>query len=251
MSVFDEFDFRVNVPASKREERRESRSSDVVPPGSPPPPPPREQALVPPPSPPPVITPDQTARLLKSPEVRGKVTIGLGTNHANGIGRNHGQSSKGQENGTNGHVAPEPQEVEQTQEPETQELPRDSESDAYPWIPTSPRTVRANPPDFTKHIPGRGNFKTCDPTLHHAKEEKYNTGCGRLFKHEKPITRQDGSWEGKEADTLEVKDPREEMDAAIRELGKGSKKNAVKGLIVLEPYDVSNVCNPCLTCLPG
>ena len=62
-----------------------------------------------------------------------------------------------------------------------------------------------------------------------------------MFKHEKPITRQDGSWEGKEADTLEVKDPREEMDPAVRELGKGSKRNAVKGLIVLEPYDVSHL----------
>lgn len=167
----------------------------------------------------------------------------------NGVGRSHGHSGKGQENGTNGHVSMEMDEVEQTQEPQTQELPGVSDENNYPWIPTSPGTVRANPPDFTKHIPGRGNFKTCDPTLHHAKEEKYNTGCGRMFKHEKPITRQDGSWEGKEADTLEVKDPRKEMDPAIRELGKGSKKNAVRGLIVLEPYDVSSFGNACLTCL--
>lgn len=237
MSVFDDFDFRVNVQASKREESRESRSSDVAPPVSPPPlpppPPPPDQALPPPPSPPSVITPDQTARLLKSPEVRGKVTIGLGNSQANGVGRD---PIKEQENGTSGYVVAESQETEHSQD-----RPDNSDADFYPWIPTSPRTTRANPPDFIRHIPGRGNFKTCDPALHHVKEEKYNTGCGRMFKHEKPITRQDGSWEGKEVDTLEVKDPREEMDPAVRELGKGSKKNAVKGLIVLEPYDVSSI----------
>lgn len=225
MSVFDEFDARVNNASTRK------KTNSVPPPPPSPPPPPQEEVLPPPPSPPPpAITPEQTARLLKSPEERSKIAFGLNVAQCE-EGGSRRKPVKDEE--SNGHVPP-PSEPEHISEPSV------NSADAYPWIPTSPKTTRSNPPDFTRHIPGRGNFKTCDPALHHTgKEEKMNTGCGRAFKHEKPITRFDGSWQGKEVDVLEVKDPREEIDPAMREKGMGSKKNAYKGLYQLEAYEVS------------
>ncbi|KAJ9108282.1 hypothetical protein QFC19_002530 [Naganishia cerealis] len=119
----------------------------------------------------------------------------------------------------------------------------------YPFLPPSPASVRANPPESTRHVQGRGNIRVCDPTIHHpssrsagggsgaAKEEPGNTGCGRAFKHEKPITRVDGVWEGKEVDDIQVKDPRLDMDKSVREKGAGSKKNAYKGLYQVRSYE--------------
>ncbi|KAJ9100552.1 hypothetical protein QFC21_003595 [Naganishia friedmannii] len=118
----------------------------------------------------------------------------------------------------------------------------------YPYIPPSPASVHANPPEFTRHVQGRGNIRVCDPSIHHlssrssgsskpTKLEVENRGCGMKFRHDKPITRYDGVWQGKDVDDIEVKDPRVDMEKSLREKGAGSKKNAYKGLYQVEPYE--------------
>lgn len=239
MSVFDDFEFRVNASTSRGSSAR-NPTNEAPPPPLSPPPPPQEEELPSPPSPPRAITAAQTARLLTSPEERNKITIGLGMHREDEEMGGRRKSVQAEANGND--VSPSSQQQVSVQASEPPATPM---TDLYPWIPPSPRTIRSHPPDLTRHIPGRGNFKTCDPALHHpanGKEEKMNTGCGRAFKHEKPITRYDGSWQGKEVDVLEVKDPRLEMDPAVREKGMGSKKNAYKGLYQIEPYEVSKRC---------
>lgn len=60
------------------------------------------------------------------------------------------------------------------------------------------------------------------------------------FRHDKPITRFDGVWQGKDVDDVEVKDPRLDIEKSLREKGTGSKKSAYKGLYQVEPYEVSS-----------
>jgi hypothetical protein len=233
MSVFDDFDARVTNASTKR---TSTNGAVPPPPIMSPPPPPQDDEVPPPPASPPhvAITPEQTARLLKSPEERSKIAFGLGSAH-----RDDGSRKRPMKDGDSPSKGPLPFEPEQTKESSAHT------NDLYPWIPPSPNTIYSNPPDFTRHIPDRGNYKTCDPALHHlakGKEEPMNTGCGRAFKHEKPITRYDGSWQGKEVDMLEVRDPRGEMDPALREKGMGSKKDAYKGLYQIDAYEVSRCC---------
>lgn len=94
-------------------------------------------------------------------------------------------------------------------------------------------------------------MRVCDPSIHHpstrssgsskpTKVEPENTGCGMKFRHEVPIRRVDGVWQGKDVDDIEVKDPRLDMEKTLREKGAGSKKNAYKGLYQVEPYEVSS-----------
>ncbi|KAJ9122394.1 hypothetical protein QFC22_001816 [Naganishia vaughanmartiniae] len=114
-------------------------------------------------------------------------------------------------------------------------------------IPPPLASVYTDPPESTRHVPGRGNFRVCDPSIHHTstrsagssrpvKAEVHNDGCGLSMKHDHPITRYDGAWKGKDVNSVEVRDLRLDIEKSLREKGAGSKKNAYKGLIQVEPY---------------